>query len=117
MPVVYAKKTIAPPPATSNYTAKVVSFTHGNTYCVNIPKYCLSAEDRVLIIDDFLANGSALQALFKVCEKSGASIVGAGIAIEKSFNKGGSDLRKKGYRIESLAKIESVSDISGIKFC
>ena len=116
VPVVYAKKK-ANSPSADSYSTKVVSYTHGNIYNVTIPKIHLEKDDKVLIIDDFLANGSALNALIKVVEKSGAKVVGAGIAIEKNYMGGADKIRNNGYRIESLAKIKKLDDINGIEFC
>ena len=81
-----------------------------------MPKSLITDADSILIVDDFLANGSALDALFKICKEANAKIIGAGIAIEKSFIGGADSLRARGYRIESLAKIKKIDDISGIEF-
>ena len=117
VPVVYAKKIKGSTIGDDLLTAKVVSFTHGNTYNVIASKDYITPDDRVLIIDDFLANGSALRALIKICESAGATVVGAGIAIEKAYQKGGDILREKGYRIESLAKIANMNSDGTIEFC
>lgn len=117
VPVVFAKKSKSSNIGDDFYTAKAFSFTHGNTNDIIVSKKYLSAEDNVLIIDDFLANGSALEALIDICKKSGAHIAGAGIAVEKHFQGGGDKLRAEGYRIESLAKIESMSPKTGVTFC
>jgi len=110
VPVVFAKKT-----QTSNldpevYEAPVHSFTHNKDYKVRVSKKYLSAEDRVLLIDDFLANGEALRGLSSIVEQAGATLCGAGIAVEKGFQDGGKQLRESGMRVESLAIIESMDD-------
>lgn len=116
VPVVYAKKSKSATTSSDAYSTKVISYTHGHTYDVIVSKKFLSPEDRVLIIDDFLANGSALKALITITERAGAKVVGAGIAIEKVFQEGGQEIRRRGYRVESLAKISSISASDGIKF-
>ncbi|MBR1567164.1 MAG: xanthine phosphoribosyltransferase, partial [Oscillospiraceae bacterium] len=98
------------------YCAEVESFTHGNTNTVLVSKEYLRPGDRVLIVDDFLATGAALIGLKSLCEQAGATVVGAGIAIEKVFQGGGDALRAQGLRIESLAKIAAMSD-DGLSFC
>ena len=77
----------------------------------------LRPEDRVLLIDDFLANGSALQGLIKLVEDAGATLVGAGICVEKAFQPGGDRIRSMGVRVESLARIKSMSEETGVEFC
>ena len=116
VPVVYAKKMRSSTVSDDLLSAKVVSFTHGNTYNVIAAKDYINEGDRVLIIDDFLANGSALRALIKICETAGATVVGAGIAIEKAYQRGGDAIREKGYRIESLAKIAKMNSDGTIEF-
>ena len=98
------------------YTTKVESFTHGRVYDVMVAKEFLGPGDRVLIIDDFLANGAALEGLAALVEQSGAQLVGAGIVIEKAFQPGGDRLRQQGLRIESLARIKSMSEETGVEF-
>ena len=115
-PVIFAKKTKTKNIAGDVFTAKVESFTHGVTYDVVVSKEFLSPDDRVLIIDDFLANGAALSGLASIVKDSGATLVGAGIAIEKAFQPGGQMLREKGMRIESLARIKGMSE-NGVEFC
>ena len=105
MPVVFAKKTLGKNISSDVYSTPITSFTHGRTYDVIVSQEFLHPEDKILIIDDFLANGSALKALVNLVEKSGATLVGAGIAIEKAFKNGGKNLRDRGYRVESLARI------------
>ena len=113
--VVFAKKTKTINLSGEMYTAKVESFTHGRVYDIIVAKRFLGPEDRVLIIDDFLANGAALRGLREVVRQSGAQLVGAGIAIEKAFQPGGEQLRAEGMRIESLARVKSMSS-EGVEF-
>ena len=94
----------------------MVSYTPGNTSDVILSKKYLSPDDKVLIIDDFLANGSALRALINIVESAGATVVGAGIAIEKEYQGGGNRIRDLGYRVESLAKVKSMAD-GRVEFC
>lgn len=115
-PVIFAKKTKTKNIAGDVYTAKVESFTHGVTYDIIVAKEFLGEEDRVLIIDDFLANGAALTGLSEIVSAAGATLVGAGIAVEKAFQPGGEMLRKRGIRIESLARISSM-DGGKVEFC
>ena len=98
------------------YTAKVESFTHGRVYDIIVAKQFLNPGDRVLIIDDFLAKGAALQGLIQLVRESGATLVGAGIAVEKAFQTGGDLIRGMGVRVESLARIKSMG-AGGIEFC
>ena len=115
-PMVFAKKSKTKNISGEVYAAEVVSFTHGNTSTVVVAKDYLGPSDRVLIVDDFLATGAALVGLCELCAQAGATVVGAGIAIEKVFQGGGNALREKGLRIESLAKIARMSD-DGLAFC
>ena len=108
VPVVFAKKSKSINIDGDMYTAEVESFTHKNKNQVIVSKRLLSGEDRLLIIDDFLANGCALQGLISIAELSGASIEGIGIVIEKGFQYGGRSIRNLGYRLESLAIVESM---------
>lgn len=116
VPVVFAKKTQSVNIYGDVYSSEVESFTHKRHYDVIVSKKFLSPEDRVLIIDDFLAMGSALMGLINLVKSAGAEIVGAGIVIEKAFQPGGKLIRDMGVRVESLAKIASLSD-SGVEFC
>lgn len=116
-PLVFAKKSKSRNIADDVYSAEVESFTHGNTNTVIVSKEYLNADDRVLIVDDFLATGAALVGLIDIVEQAGAKVVGAGIAIEKVFQGGGNMLRDKGYRIESLARIAAMGDDCSITFC
>ena len=115
-PVIFAKKSQTKNIAGEVYTTKVESFTHGRVYDVMVAKEFLGPGDRVLIIDDFLANGAALEGLAALVEQSGAQLVGAGIVIEKAFQPGGDRLRQQGLRIESLARIKSMSEETGVEF-
>ncbi len=110
VPVVFAKKTQTSNLDPETYQAPVHSFTHGKDYMVRVSKKYLLKEDRVLLIDDFLANGEALRGLASIVAQAGATIVGAGIAIEKGFQDGGKQLRESGMRVESLAIIESMEN-------
>ena len=112
-PVVFAKKSKSKNISDSVYSVEVESFTHGNTNTVFVSKEYLSPSDRILITDDFLATGAALRA---IAEQAGATVVGAGIAIEKAFQGGGDIMRREGMRVESLARIASMSD-DGLTFC
>ena len=116
VPVVFAKKSKTKNIDGSVYTAPVESFTHGGVYEVMVAKEFLRPEDRVLLIDDFLANGAALEGLISIVDQAGAALVGAGICIEKAFQPGGDRLRAQGGRIESLARIKSMGE-DGIEFC
>ena len=116
VPVVFAKKSKTKNIAGEVYTSKVESFTHGRVYDLIVSKDFLKPEDRVLIIDDFLANGSALQGLISLVRDAGAILVGAGIAIEKGFQPGGRMLRGQGIRVESLAIVEAMSPETGVTF-
>ena len=116
VPVVFGKKTASSNIGRDFYKSSVVSYTNGNTYDVIVSKKYLSSEDRVLIIDDFLANGSALRALINIADSAGATIVGAGVAIEKAFQRGGAQIRDLGYRLEALARVNVDKD-GKISFC
>lgn len=115
-PVVFAKKTMSANISDNVYCEEVYSFTKKTTKQVIVSKEYIKPGERVLLIDDFLAMGSALRGLRSIVEQAGASVVGAAIAIEKAFQPGGDDLRKEGMRIESLARVASMSDDS-IEFC
>lgn len=116
VPVVFAKKTQTKNIAGDTYKSRVESFTHGRVYDIIVSKEFLRPEDRVLIIDDFLAKGSALNGLSQLVIDAGATLVGAGIAIEKGFQEGGALIRGKGIRVESLAIVESMTDDGQITF-
>ena len=116
VPVVFAKKNQTKNIAGDVYTSPVTSFTHGRNYDIIVAKEFLRPGDRVLLIDDFLANGSALAGLIQLVQDAGATLIGAGIVIEKGFQPGGETLRAKGIRIESLARIQSMDEESGVIF-
>lgn len=112
LPVVFAKKNKSANVSGDVYTSKVHSFTHNTDYDIVVSAEYLSKDDKVIIIDDFLANGKALEGLIDIIKQSGAELIGATCAIEKGFQGGGDSLRKKGIRVESLAIVESMSDDS-----
>lgn len=112
-PLVFAKKTKTKNIAGDVYTVPVESFTHGTTYNVMVSKRFLKKGDRVLIVDDFLAIGNALNGLIKMVKKSGAQLVGCGAVIEKGYQGGGDKLRASGVRVESLAIVESMNHETG----
>ena len=113
VPVVFAKKAKSVNLDGEMYTTRIESFTHKRTYDVIVAKKFLSEEDHVLIIDDFLANGCAVNGLIDLIMSAGATVEGVGIVIEKGFQQGGRILRQKGIRVESLAIIESMDDRTG----
>jgi xanthine phosphoribosyltransferase len=113
VPVVFAKKSHSINLDGEMYTTQIESFTHKKIYNVIVSKKFLTENDHVLIIDDFLANGCALNGLIEIVEQAGASIEGIGIAIEKGFQRGGAIIREKGYQLESLAIVESMNDETG----
>lgn len=115
-PVVFAKKSMSSNISDHVYSAPVKSFTHGNQYNAIVSKEYLHPEDRILVIDDFLAMGEALRGLFSLVRQSGATLIGAGIAVEKAFQPGGDQLRSEGYRIESLARVAAMSEEGGVVF-
>lgn len=108
VPMVFAKKAKSINIDGDMYTAEVESFTHKNKNQVIVSKKYLTSEDHVLIVDDFLANGCALQGLISICESAGATVDGIGIAIEKGFQFGGKSIRNLGYHLESLAIVDSM---------
>lgn len=112
-PVVFAKKSQSINLDGDMYTAEVESFTHKNINHVIVSKKFLGPEDHVLIIDDFLANGCALQGLISIVNSAGATVEGIGIAIEKGFQVGGKSIRNLGYQLESLAIVESMDAATG----
>ncbi len=116
VPVVFAKKSKSNNMAGEVYASSVHSFTHNTDHTAVIPKTMLGPEDRVLLIDDFLARGQALHGLIDLCEQAGATIVGAGVFVEKTYQKGGDEIRARGVRVESLARIASMSVEHGITF-
>lgn len=114
-PVVFAKKSKSTNLGDEVFTAPVSSYTHGKVYTAMISKNYLHNTDRLLIIDDFLARGNALQALLSMARDAGATVVGAGVVIEKTYQDGGNLIRNQGVRVESLAKIQAM-DEHGITF-
>ena len=116
-PVIFAKKSRTKNIAGDVYTSKVESFTHGKVYDIIVSKEFLLPSDRVLLIDDFLANGSALQGLIQLVREAGATLVGAGVCVEKAFQPGGGLIRSMGVRVEALARVQSMSQESGVIFC
>jgi xanthine phosphoribosyltransferase len=115
VPVVFAKKHRSSNVDGSIYVTTVHSFTHNTDYHVVVSRDYLTSRDRVLLVDDFLANGNALRGLTDLVNQAGAELVGAAVAIEKGFQKGGDSLREEGVRVESLAIVDSMSD-DGIVF-
>ena len=113
VPLVFAKKSKSINLDGEMYVAEVASYTHKNTNMVVVAKKFLSPEDHVLIIDDFLANGCALQGLVSIVDSAEATVEGLGIAIEKGFQEGGWRIRNLGYRLESLAIVESMDAETG----
>jgi len=113
VPVVFAKKSQSVNLDGEMYTAEVESFTHKNKNQVIVSKKFLNPDDKILIIDDFLANGCALQGLISIINQAGASVSGIGIAIEKGFQTGGQIIRNMGYRLESLAIVDGMDATTG----
>ncbi|MBQ5764930.1 MAG: xanthine phosphoribosyltransferase [Clostridia bacterium] len=113
VPFVFAKKSKSVNIDGDVFSATVESFTHKCTNTVIVSKKFLNSNDHVLIIDDFLANGCALQGLISIVEESGATVEGIGIAIEKGFQSGGEIIRTAGYQLESLAIVEAMDDKKG----
>ena len=113
VPVVFAKKTQSVNLDGEMYTAEVESFTHKNINNVIVSKKFIGPEDKVLIIDDFLANGCELMGLIQIVSQAGATVAGIGIAIEKGFQPGGQIIRNLGYQLESLAIVESMDAKTG----
>lgn len=115
VPVVFAKKNRSDNISGGTYTTKVDSFTHKTTNVIVVSQEFIKAEDKILIVDDFLANGNALLGLCNIVKQAGAEVVGAAIAIEKGFQKGGDALRETGMRVESLAIVDAMTK-DGIVF-
>ena len=116
VPVLFAKKHRTSNVSGNLYQTMVHSYTHGTDYTVVVEREFLHADDRVLIVDDFLANGKAVEGLLDLIRQAGAEAAGAAIAVEKAFQEGGQRLRAAGLRVESLAAVRSM-DESGIIFC
>ena len=113
VPVVFAKKAQSINLDGEQYATSIYSFTKQREYPVIVGKRFLTPDDRVLIIDDFLANGCALEGLIAIVESAGATVEGIGIAVEKGFQGGGDKLRERGYRVESLARIAAMDCETG----
>ena len=113
VPVLFAKKSKSINIAGDTYVAEVESFTHKNKNNVVVSKQFLSEKDHVLIIDDFLANGCALQGLISIVDQAGATVEGIGIAVEKGFQMGGQVIRNLGYQLESLAIVDAMNHETG----
>lgn len=113
VPVVFAKKSQSINLDGDMYSTKIQSFTHQRIYDVIVSKKFLNADDHVLLIDDFLANGCALNGLIELVEEAGATVEGIGIAVEKGFQPGGDDLRARGYHLESLAIVQTMDPETG----
>ncbi|MCL2880921.1 MAG: xanthine phosphoribosyltransferase, partial [Treponema sp.] len=114
--VVFARKFRAKNVDDNLYSTEVVSYTHGLNYTITVPRAYIHPSDSVLLIDDFLANGCALEGLVDLVKIAGAKLVGAGAVIEKGFQQGGKRLRDMNIHLESLAIIDSMSPEEGIKF-
>ena len=117
VPVVFAKKSLGKNIAADVYSTQVKSYTHGRVYDVIVSQEFLHKEDKILIIDDFLAMGCALEGLIDLINSADAEIVGAAIAVEKAFQPGGDNIRARGIRVESLARVASMTDDGQITFC
>lgn len=113
VPVVFAKKAQSINLDGTVYATRVQSFTHGKVYDVIVAKKFINEDDHVLLIDDFMANGCAMNGLIELCEDAGATIEGIGIAVEKGFQPGGESLRQRGYQLESLAIVEAMNPETG----
>lgn len=113
VPMLFAKKSKSVNLDGEMYSADVVSFTHKNQNKVIVSKKFLSSDDHVLIVDDFLANGCALQGLISIVDQAGGTVEGIGIAVEKGFQIGGQVIRNLGYQLESLAIVESMDAATG----
>lgn len=109
-PVVFARKRKSLTLSGNLYSANVHSFTKNETNEISVSKDFITADDNVLIIDDFLANGEAVKGLLDIAQQAGATVIGVGIVIEKGFQEGGMHLREQGLRIESLANIKSLAN-------
>ena len=116
VPVVFAKKAKSKNLDGDLYTSVVHSFTYDKDYNVTLAKKFLSGDDKVLLVDDFLAVGKAMNGLIDICNQAGASVEGIGIAIEKGFQDGGKRLRDAGYDVTSLAIVDEMDENNGIKF-
>ncbi len=113
VPLIFAKKSKSINLDGEMYVAEVISYTHKNRNQIIVSKKFLNADDHVLIIDDFLANGCALQGLIAIVKEAGATVEGLGIAVEKGFQVGGARLREEGYHLESLAIVDAMDAATG----
>ena len=113
VPVVFAKKSQSINLDGTVYCTRIQSFTHGKIFDVIVSKKFIGEGEHVLLIDDFMANGCAMNGLIEVCEHAGATVEGIGIAIEKGFQRGGDSLRERGYDLQSLAIVESMNPETG----
>lgn len=109
VPVLFAKKIQSLTLGDDVYTSRVYSYTKQKSYDIVVDRKYILPEDRILIIDDFLANGEALKGLVDLCDQAGSQVVGVGIGIEKAFQPGGKTFREKGYKVHSLARIQGFS--------
>ena len=116
VPLVFAKKSKSVNIDNAVYTAEVESFTHKNTNQIIVSKKFLTKDEHVLIVDDFLANGCALQGLISICDQAGATVEGIGIAIDKGFQNGGKIIREAGYQLESIALVDGMNPETGEVF-
>lgn len=116
IPVVFAKKTVAANMSKGTYEAKEHSYTRNIEYTVQVSKDYLSSGDRVLILDDFLANGEAMNALISICRQAGAAIVGCGSVVCKTYQPGEQRIKDLGYDVEVLARVRSMSEDGQIEF-
>ena len=113
VPLVFAKKSKTSNIPDTVYSCPVKSYTHGNVNTILVSRDYLHAGERVLLIDDFLAHGEALRGLIDVVKQAGGTVVGAGILIEKAYQPGGADIRARGVRVESLARVASMDAEAG----
>ena len=113
VPLVFAKKSKSSNIPDTVYSCPVKSYTHGNVNTVIVTRDYLKTGENVLLIDDFLAHGEALRGLIDVVEQAGGNVVGAGILIEKAYQPGGADIRARGVRVESLARVAAMDDVAG----
>ena len=110
LPVIFARKHKSLTLNQNMYTADVYSYTKKTTNRISVSKKYVDANDKILMIDDFLANGQAVEGLLEIADQAGVQVAGAGIVIEKSFQPGAGELKERGIRVESLARIQSLSD-------
>ena len=110
VPILFAKKSKSTNLGNNVYTSKVFSYTHNREYTITVSKKYITPSDKFLIVDDFMANGLAVKGLINIVKQAGAEVAGVGICIEKSYQAGGKEIRNLGYRVESLAKIQSMEN-------